>query len=290
MMGTVYLSSVYIIWKGAIYIDKGLLTIGGLIAVTDYLFQVSFMIISELFNIIKFVTGYISLKRSREIFENDIQDESNLQKIDKIESIEFKDVYFKYPNTKNYLLKNFNLKVEKNEKLAIIGKNASGKSTLIKLLLKFYEPEKGKILINNIDICKIETKSLREKFGVVPQKNEVFEGTLNNNITLEDKSISPEELNKIKKVASLQEFGESNRKILYKGNNISGGQKQRIAIARALIKKTDVLVLDEAYASLDINTQETIKNNILKDYNNTIIIDIGQKIEDRIIQKRIVEL
>ena len=173
---------------------------------------------------------------------------------------------------------------------AIIGKNASGKSTLIKLLLKFYEPEKGKILINNIDICKIETKSLREKFGVVPQKNEVFEGTLNNNITLEDKSISPEELNKIKKVASLQEFGESNRKILYKGNNISGGQKQRIAIARALIKKTDVLVLDEAYASLDINTQETIKNNILKDYNNTIIIDIGQKIEDRIIQKRIVEL
>ena len=288
---TVYLSSVYILWLGAIRIQKGVLTIGALIAITDYLFQISFIIIKTLKESIYLLTGYISYKRCRAIFKEDNNlNKDDLLKIDSIDSIEFKNVYFKYPNTKTYILKDFNIKINKNDHTTIVGNNASGKSTIIKLLLKFYAPNKGEILINGINIEKIETVSIRKLFAVVPQETQVFKGSLNDNIKLGNEEIKTKELEKIKQIAELKEFMNDNKELYYQGKNVSGGQKQRITIARALAKEFDILVLDEAFASLDTNTKSKIKDNIMKNYRQKIIIDIGQNIKDRIISNKIVEI
>ena len=286
---TVHLSSVYILWLGSIKIEKGLLTIGALIAIIDYLFQISFLIINILKNSIYILTGFISFKRCRVIYLIKTSNE-NLQDIQTVSSIEFKNVYFKYPNTSNYVLKNFSMKINKKDHAVITGSNASGKSTIIKLLLKFYKPNEGKILINGININEIDTNKLRNIFSVVPQENEVFAGEINNNIKLGNKDLSLKELANIKQTAELTEFNNKNQEIYYQGKNISGGQKQRIAIARALAKNFEVLVLDEAFASLDINTKNKIKNNLIENYKEKTIIDIGQNIEDRIFEDKVVEL
>ena len=291
MMLAIYLVSVYILWKGALRIEAQTLMIGSLIAIIEYLFQISFMTISILRQSTNLVKGFISFKRCKIVLKNkEIDDNTQLKSIDKVETIEFKNVYFKYPNTNNYVLENFNTKINKNEKVVIVGRNASGKSTIIKLLLKFYEPEKGEILINGLNINNINTKSLRDKFSVVLQHSDVFAGDLESNIKLGNNNISKEQLQEIREMAELTDFWEDNKKILYKGKNISGGQKQRVAIARALAKKADVIIFDEAYSSLDVKTKKIIQKNINKYCKNQIVIDIGQDINERLLYEKLVEI
>lgn len=291
MMFAVYMVSIYILWNGAIRIEAQTLMIGSLIAIVEYLFQISFMTISILRQSTNLVKGFISFKRCKKILKDEeIEINVKLENVDKIQSIEFKNIYFKYPNTSKYVLENFNLKIDNKDKIAITGRNASGKSTIIKLLLKFYEPEKGEILINGININNINIQSLRNNVSVVLQHSDVFSGDLNDNIRLGNINITEEKIKEIKKIAHLTEFENDNKQILYKGKNISGGQKQRIAIARALAKNASVIIFDEAYSSLDVKTKKTVQNNIIKYCSNQIIIDIGQDINERLQYNKLVEI
>lgn len=286
----VYLAGVYILWRGGISIEAGALGLGSLMAIIEYLFQISFSSIDILRSSMELVKGYVSYKRCINIFATKIKEEKNLKGIENIETIEFKNVYFKYPKSKEYILNDFSMKIEENDHIAIIGKNASGKSTIIKLLLKLYNVEKGQILINGININKINTKKLREKMGVVLQENNVFSGMLDDNIKFGNEKIKNEEIKKIKEIIELTEFDTDNKKISYKGKNISGGQKQRIAIARVLAKDANVLILDNAFSSLDENTKQSIQKNIINKFGNKIIIEICQEKNNIFDYTKIVEL
>lgn len=286
----VYLVGVYILWQGGIRIEAGALGIGSLMAIIEYLFQISFICIDILRNSMNIVRGIVSYKRCKELFVNKVEENKKLKIIDKIDTIEFKNIYFRYPMSKDYTIRDFSLKIENNDHVAITGKNASGKSTLIKLLLKFYKLEKGEILINGININEIDTESLRQRMGVVLQENSVFSGSLDDNISFGNENLSYEEIDRLKNIVQLTEFDGQEKAIFSKGTNISGGQKQRIAIARALAKNPDVLILDNAFSSLDENTKKIIKENITKEYNTKMIINIEQEKSQILDYTKIVEL
>lgn len=286
----VYLACVYILWQGEIRIGEGSLGIGSLMAVIEYLFQISFICIDILRNSMNIVRGIISYKRCKEVFNDEVKENKDYKYINEINTIEFKNIYFKYPMAKEYILRNFSLKIKKDDYIDIIGKNACGKSTIIKLLLKLYKVEKGEILVNGININEIDTKSLRKKMGVVLQENIVFSGSLEENIKFGNEKISVERIERLKNIVQLKEFYKEEKNICYKGINISGGQKQRIAIARAIARNPDVLILDNAFSSLDENTKKIINEKIIKECNTKIIINIEQEKNEILDYTKIVEL
>jgi len=170
--------------------------------------------------------------------------------------IEFKNVSFTYPNSSVPALKDVSFVINPNEKVGIIGRIGSGKSTIAKLILKLYEPSEGKILIDDIDISQIEPSRLREAIGYVGQDIRLFRGTLKDNISNQQQSISDKELLRVAKISGVDEFARKdplgyNMPIGERGEGLSGGQKQSIAIARALVSDAPILLMDEPTNSLD---------------------------------------
>ena len=212
----------------------------------------------------------------------DLEREENTEKVllkkEKIGNIEFRNVAFRY-STRVQVFTDFNLKIKKGNSTAIVGESGSGKSTLISLLQNLYPIQKGRITIGDLDLKYIQHESLRELVSVVPQKIDLFSGNIIDNIAVGDFSPNMELIIEICKSTGILEFIESmpNGFNTYLGENgatLSGGQKQRIAIARALYKQPEVLVLDEATSSLDSTSENYIQKAIerLRQENKTIII------------------
>ena len=212
----------------------------------------------------------------------DLEREENTEKVllkkEKIGNIEFRNVAFRY-STRVQVFTDFNLKIKKGNSTAIVGESGSGKSTLISLLQNLYPIQRGRITIGDLDLKYIQHESLRELVSVVPQKIDLFSGNIIDNIAVGDFSPNMELIIEICKSTGILEFIESmpNGFNTYLGENgatLSGGQKQRIAIARALYKQPEVLVLDEATSSLDSTSENYIQKAIerLRQENKTIII------------------
>jgi len=212
----------------------------------------------------------------------DLEREDTTQKIkltkDKIGDIHFVNVAFRY-GTRVQVFTDFNLKIKKGEITAIVGESGSGKSTLISLLQNLYPIQKGQVTIGNLDLKYIENESLRDLVSVVPQKIDLFAGNVIDNIAVGDFVPNMELIISICKSIGILEFIETlpNGFNTYLGENgatLSGGQKQRIAIARALYKQPEVLVLDEATSSLDSTSENYIQKAIqhLREQEKTIII------------------
>ncbi len=201
--------------------------------------------------------------------------------------IEFRNVSFKYPNTERYILKNISFKINKGEKVAIVGRNGVGKSTLIKLLARFYDVNRGEILINSINIQDIDLKSYYDLWGVLFQEYSLFWFSIRENIALSNiKDINNIEL--IKQAANKADIDNEIDKLphqyqsllhtdLQKGVNLSGGQKQKIGIARALFRNPKFIILDEPTSALDSLSEEKIFNNIYKNINNSTTLIVSHK-------------
>src|SRR3989338_1294249 len=197
---------------------------------------------------------------------NEIKDKLNAKDIEiKQGVIEFKNVSFKYHQ--NELIKNFNLKVDKNQKVALVGHSGSGKSTLVKILYRLYDLDNGTIKIDGVDIKDIKQESLRSELSIVPQECVLFDDTIYNNILFSNPKASRKEVLQAIKFAQLD---KAVRNFPYKENTIvgergvrlSGGEKQRVSIARALLANKKVLVLDEATSSLDSKTESEIQKDL----------------------------
>ena len=194
------------------------------------------------------------------------------------ESIEFKSVNFSYDNSSSYVLKDINLKINKGEKVALIGKSGSGKTTLANLLMDFYYPDSGDIFIDNMNYKKTSTNSIRNLIGFVSQTPILFNDTIKNNITYGSQIYSEEKIKQAAKTANINVFIESlpnkyNQIVSEGGSNLSGGQKQRLSIVRSILKDPPILILDEATSSLDseseLKVQSAIDNLLV---NRTVIV------------------
>ena len=258
----------------------GKITLTFFIAMTYYVYRYMWLIE----NINGFTSMYqqliVSITRVNEIIENRLyKDEKfgdiSLKNVKGV--IEFKNVSFAYPNESNTLNK-FNLVIEPNKKIAIVGKSGQGKSTLFNLITRIFDVDKGKILLDGIDIKDLKEKDLRKNISIIRQEPFIFNRTIKENFKLVDSKITLSEIRKYTKLAYLDDYIMSlpkgyNTKLGEGGVNLSGGQKQRLAIARTLAKKSKVILFDEATSALDNNSQKFIKkaiDNLVKDH--TIII------------------
>ena len=189
------------------------------------------------------------------------------------------NVNFKYETTNDKAINNINLKFDGGKISALVGRSGAGKSTIINLLPRFYDPQDGKILIDNQDIKKVNLKSLRRKISLVSQDVILFDDTIRNNIGYADSNASQEDIEEACKFAAADEFIEKlpkkfNTMVGENGVKLSGGQKQRISIARAILKKSEIILLDEATSSLDTESEKVVQNainNLIKG-RTTIII------------------
>ena len=251
------------------------------IAMTYYVYR--FMWLIE--NINDFSIMYqktsVALSRVNELLENRLYEDEvfgNKTLKDCKGVIEFKNVTFAYPDEKP-ILKDFNLKLEPNKKIAIIGKSGQGKSTLFNMITRIFDPIKGEVLLDGINIKDLTENDLRKNISIIRQEPFIFNRTIKDNFKLVNKNIKLSKIKEYSKMAYLDEYIDTlpkkyNTKLGEGGVNLSGGQKQRLSIARALTKESKVLLFDEATSALDNNSQEYIKkaiDNLVKDHTVVIV-------------------
>ena len=252
-----------------------------MVVFSSYAMQVimSFLVLAFVF--IMYPRASVSANRINEVLNTNtkIKDGTFDVKTKVTGELEFINVSFKYPDADEYILKNISFKANKGDTVAIIGSTGSGKSTIINLIMRFYDVTEGKILLDGIDIKDYKLETLHEKLGYVPQKAIMFNGSVNYNISYGKNKISKEKIKKASKIAQASEFIENMEEgyesnISQGGTNISGGQKQRIAIARAISKSPEIFVFDDSFSALDYKTDYVLRKELkenIKDATNVIV-------------------
>jgi ATP-binding cassette subfamily B protein len=209
------------------------------------------------------------------------------EKLEQIFKVEFKDINFKYPNSDDYVLKNINFKLNAGMSLGIFGKTGAGKSSLVQLLCRLYDPSEGKILINDISYQQLELNAYRKKIGYVPQDVFLFSDSIENNIAfgLNKEDFNEDEIKTAAESAGLlneiETFNDSfQTKIGERGVTLSGGQKQRVSIARVLFRKPQLLIFDDCLSAVDSQTSKKIQQSLNKNSNKKISVHISHKINN----------
>ena len=208
--------------------------------------------------------------------------------------LSFRDVSFSYPSRQNYeTLQGFNLEILPQEKIAIVGESGSGKSTILQLLMRFYDVSSGQILINNQNIQNLSLSDLRSLFSYISQDCFIFSGTIYENIAYVDKNLTVAEIERIiddnEALHFIRKMPDGIHSFVgEKGVKLSGGERQRIAIARAIIKNSPILLLDEATSSLDNENEFLISNSLIKLAQDKTIITIAHKLSSIINSDRII--
>jgi len=209
------------------------------------------------------------------------------EKLEQIFKVEFKDIHFKYPNSDDYVLKNINFKINTGMSLGIFGKTGAGKSSLVQLLCRLYDPSEGEIFINDISYQQLELNAYRKKIGYVPQDVFLFSDSIENNIAfgLNKEDFNEEEITTAAESAGLlneiETFNDSfQTKIGERGITLSGGQKQRVSIARVLFRKPQLLIFDDCLSAVDSQTSKKIQHSLNKNSSKKISIHISHKINN----------
>lgn len=197
--------------------------------------------------------------------------------------VEFKNVSFKYPDADEYILKNISFKAKKGDTLALIGSTGSGKSTIVNLIMRFYDATEGEILIDGKNIKEYKLDALYKKIGYVPQRAVMFNGSVKYNISYGDKKVSEKDMKNAARIAQASEFIDKMPKgydanVSSGGTNISGGQKQRLAIARAVAKDPEIFVFDDSFSALDYKTDYTLRKELKKNAKDKTNIIVAQRI------------
>jgi ATP-binding cassette, subfamily B, multidrug efflux pump len=260
---------VVVIWAGGLQSMEGDLTTGQIVAFVNYLQTTigPLLIMVNLANI--WAAGIASSARIREVLEtvSDIQDDENAELLPKLTrpKVVFENVTFHYNHSDdNAVLEGVNLVAEPGEMVAILGATGAGKTSLVNLIPRFYDPDNGRVLINGVDIRKVQQKSLLAQIGIVPQETVLFSGSVRDNICFGRPDASDDEIFAAAKAAQAHEFIMNlpqgyDTHVEERGVNLSGGQKQRIAIARALLIHPAILILDDSTSSVDVETESKIQ-------------------------------
>ena len=288
MQLTIYTSILLISWFGAKLIVGGSMQTGQLSSIITYAWQIlsSLMMLSMVFVMI--IISQSSAERIMEVIEEEpvLKNPENPIKEVKDGSISFKNVSFCYSDEKDknkFALKNINLEIKEGETIGIIGGTGSSKSTLVQLIPRLYDATKGEIKVGGVNVKDYDIHALRDSVAMVLQKNVLFSGTIAENLRWGKKNADLEELEDVCKLAQadgfIQEFPSKYETVLDQGGtNVSGGQKQRICIARALLKKPKILILDDSTSAVDTKTDSLIRKAFREEIPNTTKIIIAQRV------------
>ncbi|QDZ38670.1 type I secretion system permease/ATPase [Euhalothece natronophila Z-M001] len=280
------LSGLIVLWFGAHLVLGGQLTLGQLIAfriIAGYVTS-PLLRLSQLWQ--NFQETALSLERLSDIVDTPQEGEEDRDNIPMplIEGgVRYENISFRFKSPGPMQLNNINVEIQPGQFVGVVGESGAGKSTLTKLIPRLYEPEMGRILIDNYDVSKVELYSLRRQIGVVPQDPLLFEGTVQENICLTNPDASTEEIIEAAKTAVAHEFimnlsSGYNTRVGERGAALSGGQRQRIAIARTILQRPQLLVLDEATSALDYNTEEQVSRNLSEVFQDQTVLFITHRL------------
>ena len=267
-----------LIYTGAIEIDSGELTQGELIALYNYMSQILVELIKLANLIISITRSLASAARIRAVFETEssMQDGALDFDTDSEVAVEFSDVSLCYSGSREESLAGISFKARRGETVGIIGGTGSGKTSLVNLIPRFYDATGGLVLLYGTDIKSYSLEALREKIGVVPQKAALFSGTVRDNMRWGKSDASDEEIFEALEIAQAKgvvlDKGGLDAEIEEGGANLSGGQKQRLTIARALVGKPEILILDDSASALDFATDKALRGAIRNIKNTTVFI------------------
>lgn len=282
----IYVALVSIMYIGGKDIVAGSgLEVGDLTAAISYITMIlfGFMMLAMFAQTI--VRGTASIKRLNAVLDtNPVVNEGQVEETEEIGTVEFKDVDFVYPGSSGEkVLSNINLKVNKGEKIGILGSTGCGKSTLVNLITRFYDATDGEVLVDGVNVKEFTFNSLRNKVALVLQKSELYTGTIKDNICWGKEDATMDEVEYAAKIAQADSFIKSFNEgydtfVAEKGSSLSGGQKQRISIARALIKKPEILIFDDSTSALDLQTEANLYKAINESLKDMTIITIAQRV------------
>lgn len=273
-----------IIYFGGNLVNVGSLTQGEVIALVNYMNQIllALIVVSNL--VVIFTKAYASLKRCDNLLSKTssiLDGNVNFMNEENEVIIEFNDVSFAYDDVTESSIEDINFKIKRGSTIGIIGGTGSGKSTIIRLIERFYDPTKGKIILNGLNLKEYNLRTLRNYIAHVHQKAVLFKGTIRSNLQMAKENATDEEMYEVLKVADAYEFvmekGGIDCIVEENGRNFSGGQKQRISIARALIESSKVLILDDSTSALDYMTDSKVRKNIKNFTNDITTILISQR-------------
>lgn len=294
------ITTLLVVWFGGNFVVGGSMGVGDLIAFTTYITQIlmSLMMVSMLF--LQLSRALASSTRITEVLKTDVDltDENAGQKDKKVENgrVEFKNVSFKYyEKRKENVLENISFTAEPGEIVGIIGTTGSGKSSLVQLIPRLYDVTDGEVLVDGVNVKDYGLKNLRDGVGMVLQKNVLFSGSIEENLRWGDENATMEEIRAAADAAQADGFVNAftdgyNMELGQGGVNVSGGQKQRLCIARALLKKPKILILDDSTSAVDTATEAKIRQAFTTSLKHSTKIIIAQRITSVIDADKIIVL
>jgi ATP-binding cassette subfamily B protein len=284
------LSSVAVMWFGAFRVNSGELAIGNLTAFLQYLMQILFAVLTAVIMLIFVPRAAVSAGRIQEVLEAvpSIDDPQRPVALPSLSggrrgTVEFRDVEFRYPGAEDPVLRNISFTARPGETTAIVGSTGSGKTTLVNLIPRLYDATSGSVLVDGVDVKEMRREDLWREIGFVPQKAFLFSGTVATNLKYGDENATDEELWKALEIAQGRDFVEEMENkleapIAQGGTNVSGGQRQRLAIARAIVKKSPIVVFDDSFSALDFATDARLRAALDRELNHATVIIVAQRV------------
>ena len=287
MMLVMNIVMVTIIWVGAHQVANSTIQVGDMMAFMQYAMQIlmAFLMLAMMFIILP--RASVSADRIAAVLDTEplIEDpESPKQFPEPFKgTIEFRDVCFRYPGAEEDVLHNITFTALPGQTTALLGTTGSGKSTIVSLIPRFYEVTEGAVIVDGIDIREVTQHDLHDRIGLVPQKSNLFSGTIESNLRYADENASNEDLKLAANIAQASEFIDTKSEgmqteIAQGGMNVSGGQKQRLAIARALVKKAPIYIFDDSFSALDYKTDSALRKALKEHTGSSTLMIVTQRI------------
>lgn len=294
----VNLGWIAVLWFGGALLRRNEIEVGSIIAFTNYLMQIMFSLMMIGNIVISISRAGASARRVLEVLEEEpvIKETENAKTLQNVEGeVSFENVSFSYSKLSEPVLRNITLSVKAGETIAVLGETGSGKSTLMSLIPRLFDVDEGKVEVNGLNVREVKLKDLRRFIAVVPQETILFSGTIKENIKWGREDATDEEIVEAARIAQIHDFVSSlpegyDSLVERGGKNLSGGQKQRLAIARALVRKPRILILDDATSSVDSITEKRILQGLKNYTRGCTVFIITQKVNTAVLADKILVL
>jgi len=278
--------SIAIVWFASFRIDAGNLEIGDMLAFIQYATQILMSLMMMTMMFIMLPRAFVSVERINQVLtmESEISDPKKPATISGTKTqLSFRQVTFRFDRAENPAVNNASFSVQSGETIAVIGGTGSGKSTLVNLILRYYDAESGEIRINGTDIRSGTQEDLRSRIGYVPQLSVLFSGTIESNIRIGKPDATDDEIRQACRIAQASSFIEQmpdgyQSEVSQGGTNLSGGQKQRLSIARALVGKKDIYIFDDSFSALDFKTDAQLRAALKEETKDAVVIIVAQRV------------